>query len=39
MGSTKSDTPPATRSNSDNTVAKMGRSMKNLEKFMTVMFL
>ena len=39
IGSTKSDTPPATRSNNDSTVAKMGRSMKNLEKFISVGFI
>ena len=38
IGNTKSDTPPATRSNSDSTVAKIGRSMKNLENLMTVLF-
>ena len=35
MGSTKSEAPPATISNSESTVANMGRSMKNFENFMT----
>ena len=39
MGSTKSATPPATNSNSDSTVANIGRSMKNLENFMVPLFL